>query len=138
MEITPQILQTLISISLISVFVTGYYQPLNPAREWVTEKWIKFFAKYRMWKTAEISILWNCSKCLAFTTTLFVTWNIPAAILSSIIALIIKYIIKYVSQSRSRFSSGYMLLKTLIQLNYLLYIHVLGHNHLQAIGHLLY
>jgi hypothetical protein len=93
-----QNLQILISISLISVFLTGYYQPINPTREYITTKWISFWAKYRMWRIAEVSIVWNCAKCMAFITTLLVTWNLPSAILSSIMALIIKYIIKYVTK----------------------------------------
>ena len=93
-----QDLQILISISLISVFLTGYYTPINPARDWFTTKWIDFFVRKNMYKTAEISIVWNCAKCMAFILTLFLTWNLPAAVLSSIIALIIKYTIKYVTR----------------------------------------
>jgi len=85
---------------LISVFLTGYYQPINPARDWFTEKWIEFFVRKQMYKTAEISIVWNCAKCLAFVSALVITWNLPGAILSSIIALIIKYIISYVSKNQ--------------------------------------
>ena len=98
MTLSYQILQILTSISLISVFLTGYYQPINPAREWITEKWIKFFVRHQMYRTAEVSIVWNCSKCLAFISTLILTWNLPASILSSILALVIKYIIGYVTR----------------------------------------
>ena len=61
-----QALEILISISLISVFVTGYYTPLNPIREWITDKWINFFVRRKMYKTAEIAIVFNCAKCMAF------------------------------------------------------------------------
>lgn len=98
MDLIYQNLETWISISLISVFLTGYYQPINPAREYITTKWISFFAKYKMWRTAEVSIVWNCAKCMAFIIALVLTWNLPGAILSSILALVIKYIIKYVTR----------------------------------------
>lgn len=94
-----QTLQTLISISLISVFVTGYYRPLNPIREWITDKWVSFFIPKQMYKTAEVAILWNCAKCLAFTITLLYTWNFIYAIVASIFALLIKYITDYVSKN---------------------------------------
>ena len=82
---------------MISVFLTGYYQPINPAREYITTRWIDFFVSRQMYKTAELAIVWNCAKCMAFILALVLTWNLPSAILSSIIALIIKYIIKYVT-----------------------------------------
>lgn len=90
--------ETVISVALVSVFLTGYYQPINPAREWLTNKWIGFWAQYKMWRTAELAIVWNCAKCMAFIATFLLTWSLPQAILSSIIALIIKYIIKYVTR----------------------------------------
>ena len=98
MEITQQILPILISISLVSVFLTGYYKPINPARDWFTEKWIGFFVRHQMYRIAEVSIVWNCAKCMSFIVALTLTWNLPGAILSSILALIIKYIIEYVSR----------------------------------------
>ena len=97
--IPQQILPTLISISLISVFLTGYYQPINPAREWFTTKWVDFFISKQMYRTAELAIVWNCSKCMAFILALVLTWNFAGAILCSIMALIIKYIIEYVSKN---------------------------------------
>ena len=96
----PQIFQTLISISLISLFVTGYYRPLNPIREWITTKWINFFISKQMYRTAEVAILWNCAKCLSFTITLLYTWNFIYAIIASILALLLKYITDYVSKDK--------------------------------------
>jgi len=95
-----QTFQTLISISLISVFVTGYYRPLNPIREWITDKWVSFFVRKQMFRTAEIAIVFNCSKCMAFIATLLYMQNFIYAIISSILALLINYIIKYVSEDK--------------------------------------
>ena len=53
---TTQAFQILISISLISVFLTGYYRPIDPIREWVTTKWINFFISRQMYRTAEVVI----------------------------------------------------------------------------------
>lgn len=94
-----QALEILISISLISVFVTGYYTPLNPIREWVTDKWVNFFVRNRLYRTAEVAIVFNCAKCMAFLATLLYTWNFIYAIIASIFALLIKYITTYVSKN---------------------------------------
>jgi hypothetical protein len=72
---TLQIFQTLISISLISVFLTGYYKPLDPIREWITDKWISFFVPKQMYRTAEVAIVFNCSKCMAFLGALIYMQN---------------------------------------------------------------
>ncbi len=97
---TQQTLEILISISLISVFLTGYYRPLDPAREWITDKWINFFVRRKMYRTAEIAIVFNCAKCMAFLGALIYTQNLIYAIISSIFALLTNYIIKYVSQDK--------------------------------------
>ena len=97
---TIQVFQILISISLISVFVTGYYRPIDPIREWITSKWISFFISRQMYKTAEIAIVFNCSKCMAFIATLLYTWNFIYAIISSILALLITKIINDASTDK--------------------------------------
>ncbi len=97
---TTQVFQILISISLISVFLTGYYRPLNPIREWITDKWVSFFVRREMYRTAEVAIVFNCAKCMAFIATLIYMQNFIYAIISSILALLINYIIKYVSEDK--------------------------------------
>lgn len=90
--------ETVVAIALISIFVTGYYTPLNPAREWIVDKYISFCVRRGLYKTAELSLLITCAKCLAFTVTLIYTWNFVQAIVASILALLIKYIIEYVTK----------------------------------------
>ena len=72
---TIQAFQTLISISLVSVFLTGYYRPIDPIREWITSKWIGFFISKQMYKTAEVAIVFNCAKCMAFVATFIYMQN---------------------------------------------------------------
>ena len=97
---TIQVFQILISISLISVFVTGYYRPIDPIREWITSKWISFFISREMYKTAEVAIVFNCSKCMAFVVSLVYTQNLIYAIISSIFALLINKIINDASKDK--------------------------------------
>ena len=97
---TTQVFQILISISLISVFVTGYYRPLDPIREWITNKWVSFFVRREMYRTAEVAIVFNCAKCMAFIATLIYMQNLIYAIISSILALLINYIIRYVTEDK--------------------------------------
>lgn len=95
-----QTLQTLISISLVSVFLTGYYRPLDPIREWITSKWVSFFISKQMYKTAEVAIVFNCAKCMAFVATLIYMQNFIYAIISSILALLINKIINDASKDK--------------------------------------
>lgn len=97
---TVQILQTLISISLVSIFLTGFYTPLNPVREWITEKWISFFVKRRLYRTAETIVVLSCGKCMSFIIALIYTQNIIYVIITSILTLIINYIITYVTEDK--------------------------------------
>ena len=97
---TTQVFQILISISLISVFVTGYYRPLDPIREWITNKWVSFFVRREMYRTAEVAIVFNCSKCMAFIATLIYMQNLIYAIISSILALLINKIINDASKDK--------------------------------------
>ena len=97
---TIQAFQTLISISLISVFLTGYYRPIDPIREWITSKWISFFISRQMYRTAEVAIVFNCSKCMAFIATLLYTWNFIYAIIASIFALLITKIVNDASGTK--------------------------------------
>ncbi len=97
---TVQILQTLISISLVSIFLTGFYTPLNPVREWITEKWISFFVKRRLYRTAETIVVLSCGKCMSFIIALIYTQNFIYAIITSILTLIINYIITYVTKDK--------------------------------------
>ena len=98
--ITLQTFQILISISLLSVFFTGYYKPINPIREWITTKWINFFVPKQMYRTAEVAIVFNCAKCAAFLATLIYMQNLIYAIISSILALLINKIINDASKDK--------------------------------------
>ena len=97
---TIQAFQILISISLISVFLTGYYRPINPIREWVTTKWINFFISKQMYRTAEIAIVFNCAKCMAFVATFIYTQHFIYAIISSIFALLINKLVTDASKDK--------------------------------------
>lgn len=97
---TIQAFQILISISLVSVFLTGYYKPIDPIREWITTKWINFFISRQMYRTAEIAIVFNCSKCMAFVATFIYMQNFIYAIISSILALLINKIINDASKDK--------------------------------------
>ena len=97
---TVQILQTLISISLVSIFLTGYYTPLNPIREYITEKWISFFVRRKLYRTAETIVVLSCGKCMSFIIALIYTQNFIYSIITSILTLIINYIITYVTKDK--------------------------------------
>jgi hypothetical protein len=97
---TLQIFNTLLSISLVSIFLTGFYTPLNPIREYITEKWISFFVRRKLYRTAETIVVLSCGKCMSFIIALIYTQNFIYAIITSILTLIINYIITYVTKDK--------------------------------------
>lgn len=90
--------EVVVSIALFSVFATGYYTPLNVITHWIVDKYIGICVKTNQLWAVDASLLLTCAKCQAFTITLFYTWSLPQAIVSSILALAIKKMISYVAQ----------------------------------------
>ena len=92
------ITETIISIALLSVFLTGYYTPLNVITEWIVDKYIRLCIRYNMFWAVEASMFLTCAKCQAFLITLVYTWNLIDAIIASMLALGIKWMVNYVSR----------------------------------------
>ena len=92
------ITETLISIALLSNFITWYFEPLSTIREWIVDTYIRFCIKYNLFWATKASLLLTCPKCLAFWGTLAYTWNLIDAILASILALLINKMLRYVAQ----------------------------------------
>ena len=94
--------ETIISVALLSNFVTWYFSPLDIIREWITDKWVRVCVKYnQFWLINAVKPL-TCAKCLAFWGGLIYTQSIIQAILASMIAVFIKYMLKYVAESESK------------------------------------
>ena len=92
------ITETLISIALLSNFVTWYFEPLTTIREYIVDIYIRFCIKYNMFWATKASLLLTCSKCLAFWGTLVYTRNLIDAIIASILALLINKMLRYVAE----------------------------------------
>lgn len=95
------ITEILISIALLSNFITWYFEPLTTIREWIVDTYIRWCIKYNMfWATKLVNLL-TCPKCLAFWVTLVYTWNLIDAIIASMLALFIQFVLKYISNAQS-------------------------------------
>ena len=92
------ITETLISIALLSNFITWYFEPLTTIREWIVDTYIRFCVKYNLFWATKASLLLTCPKCLAFWGTLIYTQNLIDAIIASILALLIHKMLRYVAQ----------------------------------------
>jgi len=91
---------TIVSLSLISIFLTGYYTPLNPIRNWIVDKYISKCISWGLYRGAELALFLTCAKCMSFMVSLIYTCNLPQAILCSMITVVIKYIIEYVTKPK--------------------------------------
>jgi hypothetical protein len=92
------ITETLISIALLSNFVTWYFEPLTTIREYIVDTYIRFCVKYNLFWATKASLLLTCPKCLAFWGTLVYTQNLIDAIIASILALLIHKMLRYVAE----------------------------------------
>jgi len=96
------ITETTVSISLIANFLTWYFTPLDGARQWITDKWVRLCIKYnQFWLIGAVKPL-TCVKCLAFWGALIYTQSITQAILASMIAVFIKFMLEYVTKPESK------------------------------------
>lgn len=91
------ITETLISIALLSNFVTWYFEPLTTIREWIVDTYIRFCIKREWFTLTKLAQIFTCPKCLAFWVTLVYTFNIIDAIVASVLALGINFMLKYIS-----------------------------------------
>ena len=92
------ITETLISIALLSNFVTWFFEPLTTIREYIVDTYIRFCVKYNLFWATKASLLLTCPKCLAFWGTLVYTQNLIDAIIASILALLIHKMLRYVAE----------------------------------------
>jgi len=90
--------ELLISIVLLSNFITWYFEPLTTIREWIVDTYIRFCIKRNMFWATKASLLLTCPKCLAFWSTLTYTFNLIDAIIASILALLLQKMLQYVTQ----------------------------------------
>lgn len=96
------ITELLISIALLSNFVTWYFEPLTTFREWIVDAYIRFCVKHNFFWATKASLILTCPKCLAFWGTLVYTQNLLDAIVASVLALFIQFTLKYVLNANSK------------------------------------
>lgn len=76
-----------ISVAVLSIFITGFYTPLQPYKDWLLDK----LPNYRLFNS--FLIVMNCSKCFSFIFSLIVFWDILAACLISLTAYFLNHLI---------------------------------------------
>lgn len=83
----------ILKLALFSVWITGWFTPLNWLREVITEWWTKTTIKMGFPAFQRLAIVLSCSKCFGFWFTLIYTNDFWLALNVSAVAFGIKFII---------------------------------------------
>jgi hypothetical protein len=74
-------------VAVLSVFITGFYTPLQPFKDWLLDK----LPDNYLGRTCRT--VFNCPKCFSFIFSLILFWDILAACLISLTAYFINHFI---------------------------------------------
>ena len=86
-------MEQIIILALFSVWMTGWFTPFNPIREWITEKWIRMCFKLRVPFLMDAIVVLSCPKCFGFWFTLIYTQSGPLALSVSFSSFVINFLI---------------------------------------------
>lgn len=92
----------ILGLALFSVWITGWFTPFNPAREWITDKWIRMCIKLNIHSLASLAVVISCSKCFGFWFTLMYKKDIFLALSVSALAYFITFGIEQIEQTKSK------------------------------------
>jgi hypothetical protein len=86
-------MEQIIILALFSVWMTGWFTPFNPIREWITEKWIRMCFKLRVPVLMDAIVVLSCPKCFGFWFTLIYTQSFPLALSVAFTSFVINFLI---------------------------------------------
>ncbi len=92
----------ILGLALFSVWITGWFTPFNPAREWITDKWIRLCIKLNLHSLASLAVVISCSKCFGFWFTLLYSRDFILALNVSFVAFLITFGIEQIEQIKSK------------------------------------
>ena len=94
----------ILGLALFSVWITSWFTPFNPAREWITDKWIRLCIKLKLHSLASFAIVISCSKCFGFWFTLLCKQDFFLALNVSAVAFLITFGIEFIEQTKSKWN----------------------------------
>jgi hypothetical protein len=84
----------LLGYSAISLLFARYFTPIQGIKEYFIDKGIRWMIRKRLYWLDNFFILWSCPVCLSFWFTLFMTYSLPLAAITSIFTKIVYLIIE--------------------------------------------
>ena len=90
----------ILGLALFSVWMTGWFTPFNPAREYITDKWVRLCIKLKLHSLASLAVVLSCSKCFGFWFTLLCKQDFFLALNVSFVAFVITFGIEMIEKLR--------------------------------------
>lgn len=90
----------ILGLALFSVWITGWFTPLNYFREVITEYWIRTTIKAGVPAMASFAVVLSCSKCFGFWFTLLYKQDFFLALSVSALAFVITFGIEQIEKHR--------------------------------------
>jgi len=90
----------ILGLALFSVWITGWFTPLNYFREVITEYWIRTTIKAGVPAMASMAVVLSCSKCFGFWFTLLYKKDFFLALGVSALAFVITFGIEQIEKYR--------------------------------------
>jgi len=90
----------ILGLALFSVWITGWFTPLNYFREVITEYWIRTTIKAGVPAMASFAVVLSCSKCFGFWFTLLYKQDFFLALSVSALAFVITFGIEQIEKYR--------------------------------------
>lgn len=94
----------ILGLALFSVWITGWFTPFNPAREYITDKWVRLCIKLKLHSLASLAVVLSCSKCFGFWFTLLCKQDFFLALNVSFVAFLITFGIQQIEQIKSKWN----------------------------------
>ena len=88
----------IIYIALFSVWITGWFTPFNPAREYITDKWVRLCIKLKVPTLANAIVVLSCPKCFGLWFTLIYKQSFTLALSVSFTAFLINFVIQEIEK----------------------------------------
>ena len=92
----------IITLALFSVWVTGWFSPLNGIREWITVKWIQMCIKLNLHFLMDAIVLLSCSKCFGFWFALIYTQSFVLALNVGFLAFVITFVVNKINRENEQ------------------------------------
>jgi len=84
----------ILGLSAIALLTIKYFSPVQPIREWIVGKIIRFMVRYnQFWLQPLVQVL-SCPFCFATWLTLIVTFSIYKAAIAGVLTMILLHCIE--------------------------------------------